>query len=380
MTSPSSKPIGLGIAGWGAAGRLMAEAVTRSKWFSLVGVADVDPVARGRARVESGVPIHPTLEELVARPDVQTVYVATPTGHHGEAIAVAAAHGTHIICEKPLAASVADALRAVDVARKAGICLVVGVTHSFDAPVRELRRLVEQEVLGPLLAVESSCHSDWHSRQRHPADLDLASGNGLVLRQGAHQLDILRLVCGGVATSLRGLLIGGVAGAELGFGAQLAFAGGTQASAYYSGTGGFDSRMQSWGVGETGVVDLEPTAQLSEYFLLPGSPSGTSVGPVFGRTVATFARGSVLVTPRGLLVFTREGLKEIGTTDAPSGWDAVLAELRAALDGEVWVHTGEWAAATLELCLAVHQSAETGAPVPLTHQVALPSTVPQENQ
>jgi phthalate 4,5-cis-dihydrodiol dehydrogenase len=380
-----SARIGIGIAGWGAAGRLMAGAVARSTRFRLAGVADLDPGAREHAAKATGVAVVREVDDLAALPDVASVYLATPTRFHVSGVAAVARAGKHVVCEKPLAADVDDALAAVHAARAAGVVLIVGATHALDAPVRALRRVVTEGRLGPLLSVESSCHTDWHRRRRTPEDLDASLGNGLVLRQGAHQFDMLRLICGGEALTVSGSTFGASGtpepGKELGFGAQIAFADGIRAYAYYSGTGGFDSRLNSWGIGETGTVDIAPSSPLTDHFILPGSGAPPNPAPMFGRTIATFAEGGVQVTPRGLLLFDADGASEIDVTAEPSGWAAVLDQLDRAVSGRTpTAYTGEWGVATLELCLALQRSAETGETAVLRHQVRLPDSHPQETR
>jgi phthalate 4,5-cis-dihydrodiol dehydrogenase len=349
----------------------MADAVRRAAGFRLAGIADTKRETRERGAREAGCPVYADAGQLAAADGIDVVYVASPTRYHLDGIRAAAAHGKHVICEKPLAASLADAISAVGAAQEAGVVLLVGATHSYDAPVRALRRVVAGGTLGQLLSVCSLCHSDWHQRPRSPEDLDAGQGNGLVLRQGAHQIDILRYLCGGKAESVYGTSFGGTAGRELGFAAQLAFAGDIRASLHYSGTGGFDTRLLTWGVGELGTVDIAADPLLGRYFALPAAGQLPAVSPVFGVTVATFTAGSAWVTPAGLLLFSDRGASELLTGGAPSGWDAALAEMDAAIRGRPPVHSGQWGLATLEAALGLHASSSTGAPVTLRHQIAV---------
>jgi phthalate 4,5-cis-dihydrodiol dehydrogenase len=348
----------------------MADAAHRAPGFRLAGIADTDRAARDRGAREAGCPVYADAAQLAAADGVDVVYVASPTRYHLQVIRAAAERGKHVISEKPLATGLADAVSAVEAAREAGVVLLVGATHSYDAPVRALRRVVRDRSLGRLLSVCSLCHSDWHRRLRSPGDLDAAQGNGLVLRQGAHQIDILRYLCGGQAESVFGVTFGGTDGAELGFAGQLAFAGGVHASLHYSGTGGFDTRLLTWGVGELGTVAVPPDPLLGRYFSLPGTDKLPAVSPVFGGTVATFTAGSAWITAAGLLLFSDRGAAEVLTGSEPSGWDAALAEMDEAIRGRAPVHSGQWGLATLEACLGLHESSRTGAPVTLHHQVA----------
>jgi phthalate 4,5-cis-dihydrodiol dehydrogenase len=227
----------IAVLGWGTAGQMMSAAVGRSERFRLVGVADTAESVRRRMSRPRDVTVTSTLSELLAGSDPDVVYVATPTAAHADAVAELAAAGVHAICEKPLAGTWQDAQAACAAAEQAGTVLLVGATHSYDAPVRELRRLVLDGRLGPLLGLQATAHTDWRRRPRRADDLDSACGGGLVLRQGAHQIDIARLLCGGRASTVTAQTFGGADGGELGYSALLQFDSGAAASLQYSGAG-----------------------------------------------------------------------------------------------------------------------------------------------
>jgi phthalate 4,5-cis-dihydrodiol dehydrogenase len=363
--------IRLGILGWGTAGQLMAKAVATSPRFTLTGVADVLPCARADATQVAKVHVHADIGRLVAEARPEVVYVATPTAHHAAAVGELAAAGIHAICEKPLAARWDDAVAACAAAETAGIVLLVGNTHSYDAPVRELRRLVVAGSLGTLVAVQSSVFTDWRARKRRTDDLNVGQGGGIVLRQGAHQIDIIRLIGGGELETVSAQTFGGVDGSELGYSALARFRSGATAVLHYSGSGGFESAWLTQGVGELGTVDQPPDPVSGQYFQLPRSSS--SAAPTFGLTVATFTAGQAVLTSRGVLTYTGEGPRHHSVEGQASGWEAVLGEMAAVLDGAPAIHSGHWGLATLEASLAVHRAARDGHPVVLSHQVPLPA-------
>src|SRR5688500_4273659 len=76
-----------------------------------------------------------SVEALCRSPDLDVVYVATPHQFHAEHACLAAQHGKHVVVEKPMALSLEDCRRMIDAARKAGVQLVVGHSHSFDLPI-----------------------------------------------------------------------------------------------------------------------------------------------------------------------------------------------------------------------------------------------------
>jgi phthalate 4,5-cis-dihydrodiol dehydrogenase len=362
--------IRIGIVGWGTAGRLMSEAVRQHDAFTLAGVADLDKQACDAA-LSAGASTYSDLASLVAAEKPDAVYVATPTPHHGEAIGTAAAVGVAVVCEKPLAATWEDAVAACEAAEAAGSILLVGNTHSYDAPVRELRRIVVSGHLGDLVSVQSSVFTDWRSRPRRPEDLAADQGGGIVLRQGAHHIDIARVVCGGNLRAVNAMTFGGRDGTETGYSALLDFESNAHAGLHYGGAGGFDSAWLTQGVGELGSPGRAPDPVSKQYFRFPCTP--VNAAPTFGLTVATFTHGEALLTSRGVVAYPADGVKEYLVDGQASGWQAVLDELARALAGDPVIHTGRWGLATLEASLAIHRSAREGGPVFLDHQVPVPA-------
>lgn len=360
----------LGVAGWGTAGRMIAEAAARNPRVELVAVADPDAERRHLAK-SAGVPTaYVTFEQMVAATDVDVVYVATPTPLHAAQISVAVGAGKHVIVEKPMAMSVAEAAPVISQAEAAGRIVLVGSTASFHAPVRALRDIILAGNLGPVRALTTWCHTDWLTRPRRPDDLDAGRGGGVVFRQGAHQFDVMRYLMGGEVQRVRASTFGAGGGRELGYSAMLTFADGAVATGTYSGVGGFDSRLLTFGIGELGERLPCSTSGAKRYFL-PPSTGQAPAAPRFGFLLATFDAAEVTQSPEGLLVFRREGVTELPVAAVPSGWDAVLAEMLVALEGETPEHDGRWGLATLEVCEAVHASARSGRDELLQHQVPL---------
>ena len=79
-------------------------------------------------------------------------------------------------------------------ARRAGVHLVVGHSHSFDAPVRRLRELIASGEFGAVRMINAINYTDYLYRPRRPEELDTAQGGGAVFNQAAHQVDMVRLI------------------------------------------------------------------------------------------------------------------------------------------------------------------------------------------
>jgi glucose-fructose oxidoreductase len=92
-----------------------------------------------------------TMARLADNPDIDIVYVVTPNGLHAQHAIAAAQAGKHVICEKPMANSVADCDAIIAACRQAGVKLSIGYRLHFDPFHEELRRLVRTKEFGPFL-------------------------------------------------------------------------------------------------------------------------------------------------------------------------------------------------------------------------------------
>ena len=93
----------------------------------------------------------------------------------------------------------------IDAAKAAGDALVVGHSHSFDAPVLRARALIESGELARVRMISALNFTDYLYRPRRPEELDTARGGGVIFSQAAHQVDIVRLLGGGRVDSVRAL-------------------------------------------------------------------------------------------------------------------------------------------------------------------------------
>ena len=101
----------------------------------LVAAADPRPEARAAFEAEFAARSYETAEALCEDPEVGVVYIASPHQHHAAQAILAARHGKHVLVEKPMALGLADCAAMQAAARKAGVHLIVGPSHSYDAPV-----------------------------------------------------------------------------------------------------------------------------------------------------------------------------------------------------------------------------------------------------
>jgi phthalate 4,5-cis-dihydrodiol dehydrogenase len=389
MTRPTTAPLRIGIAGLGAAGRAFLPPIAAHPGMVLAAIADPAAQVRANAAAELGVAAYASVEELVADDTLDAIYIATPTDLHPQHVALACAAGKHVLVEKPMATSVAQALAMVEAAERAGVQLLVGHSHSYDLPIQRMRELIASGSLGRVRMVNTWCYTDWIYRPRRPDELDDARGGGVTFRQGAHQFDILRLLCGGVATSVRARTFDwdperSATGAHV---AYLEFADGAAATAVYNGYGNFSSIDLCADIGEWGFPQpaasrprpvapgTTPEAELraKQERAKTAIPTGAPYQPFFGLTLVSCERGDIRQSPTGLLVYTRDGCQEIVLPTDRSPRDLVVAEWHDAITGAApALHDGRWGLANLELCAAAIASSAGATDIALKHQVALP--------
>ncbi len=127
----------------GRAFTLMLPTLLADPRIELVAGTDARSEATARFAAAFAVRAHADVEALCSDPDIEAVYIATPHGLHAEHTVIAARHGKHILVEKPMALSLDQCQLMIDAAERAGVQLIVGHSHSFDAPVRRARELID---------------------------------------------------------------------------------------------------------------------------------------------------------------------------------------------------------------------------------------------
>jgi predicted dehydrogenase len=155
-------------------------------------VVDPDPGPRQAAR---GIPGYAVLEEALASVECDAVLVASPPPTHHAVAKAALEAGKHVLCEKPLATSLEDALDLVWAADRAGRILMVSQNYRYNAPFRAVQRLVMEGELGELASIRISCRRDTRALFA-PDDFRYAMRHPYVLDMSIHHFDLLRAATG----------------------------------------------------------------------------------------------------------------------------------------------------------------------------------------
>lgn len=394
MSAGGSAPLGIGVAGLGRAFALMLPTFQADARVRLVAGTDPRPEAGARFAADCGGRCHADVAALCADPEVDAVYVATPHQFHAEAVLAAAAAGKPVLVEKPIALTLADAQVMVDAAERSGIVLVVGHSHSFDAPIQRTRALIGTEGIGRLRMLTAINFTDALYRPRRPEELT-SEGGVVIFNQAAHQVDVARLLCGGQVTSVRAQAQSWdpARPTEGAYSALLGFANGACASLTYSGYAHFDSdELMGWidemgrpkdpaaygaaRLALTAARDAEVTVKDARNYGGPRHAGASAAGRVghqhFGFVLASCEHADLRPTPTAVTVYGDTGVRSESLPLSPVPRVEVLDEFCAAVTtGARPLHDGRWALATLEVCLAILRSSREGREVTLTHQVAV---------
>jgi phthalate 4,5-cis-dihydrodiol dehydrogenase len=402
MTSGRDGVIRFGVAGLGTgAGNALSEApgLAAHPNVRLTAAADVRQTALDRFASEFQAETYTSVEALCASPNVDAVYILTPSRMHAEHAIIAAEHGKQVILDKPMALTIEDAERVVAAVERNGVRLLVGHSQSLDSGIIRMAEIVRGGELGRPVMLHTSFFSDWLYRPRAVEELNPANGDNLVLRQGPIQIDIARLICGGMVRSVRAMtsVVDTSRPIEGSFAAYVEFEDGTPAILEYSGYAHFDSSELTWGFGLHGNprdpdANLRSRRQISSMRpedeqahkdatrygggrRQPGRPLERH--QFFGFTLVSCQKGDIRQTPRGLMLYGDDEQREIVMPMHLYAETELDIMYRAwARDEPLEYHDARWGLATLEVALGILQSGRERREIPMSRQVLIPALRP----
>ncbi len=398
----------LGFGGLGEAAAIVLPEIGRLPYIEVTAAADLRPEARERFRQEFEGEAFETFDELCASPNVDAVYVATPHQFHARHTITALEHDKHVIVEKPMALTLADAEQMNETADRRGLKLMCGHTKSFDPPIRKMRQIIASGELGKVCMINTWNYNDFMVRP-YP-DSEMTVSQGVVLNQGPHQVDVVRLLGGGTVRSLRATT--GVWDPTRPPGAYvcyLEFQDGTPATIVFTGYGYFDTAELTWWLGEATYPGRNQDSRRAfnrirgpeqERILQEvknqtryggagsrGGEHGGHTGPdygwgehrsmahavghqrFYGLTIVTCERGDMRQSQDGIFIYGDESITEVPVGDVLFGRQAEVTEFyEAVVEGKPMFHDGRWGEATLEVCLGILESAATKREIVMSHQ------------
>lgn len=163
----------------------------------LVGIFDLDHARGTLGAKKMSTSFFADASDLLKQ--VDAVIICSENSLHREYTELAASHGVHVLCEKPIATNLEDAKSMIDVCEKAGVKLQIAFPVRFNTPVRRVKEMLEREAIGDILAIRGTNHGkmpgSWF------VDPKLAGG-GAIMDHTVHVVDIIRWLMGKEFTSV----------------------------------------------------------------------------------------------------------------------------------------------------------------------------------
>ena len=395
-----NSPLRIGVIGLGRAFTLMLPTFQQDPRVQLVAATDPLPQACAQFEKDFHGQVTPHAEALCALPDIDLIYIASPHGLHAQHTALAAQLGKHVWVEKPMAVSLGECQTMIQACRDAGVQLMVGHSHSFNAPVLRAYELIQSGRLGQVKMITALNYTDFLYRPRRPEELNTALGGGVIHSQASHQVDVVRLLGGGQVSTVQACTGQWDAArpTEGAYSALLKFESGAFANLTYNGYGHFDSDVWMDHVGEIG--NAKPASESAKRYgtarkrlattnthnqesqlkaarnyggsLYQPTAQNEDAYQHFGPVLVSCEKADLRLTPKGLWMYgpEHETFEALPTPIYPR--KEVIDELWGALrEGKSLLHSGTWARATTEVCLSLLEAAQTGQAIHLKHQVAV---------
>jgi predicted dehydrogenase len=158
--------VGFAVVGLGSIAQgSVLPAFTKSKKAKLVALVSRDKKKAAQLAAKFNASVSYSAEEYAScllNPQVSAVYIATPQGKHAELTVQAAQAGKHVLCEKPLAATVAQSAQMVEACRRSGVLLMTAYRKYFEPATLYLKRLIQDGALGRIDMIHTA-FSELHS-------------------------------------------------------------------------------------------------------------------------------------------------------------------------------------------------------------------------
>ncbi len=389
----STSPVRLGVVGLGRGFMLTLPSIIADPRLKLVAACDPRPEARTAFEDQFNGSSSSDFDELLKDRDVEVVYIASPHQYHKDHAIAALQAGKHVLIDKPIAISLADSRAIIEAAEKHDRHVTVGPCHSFDPQIKACLQLIISGKYGRLRMIRTSYYTDFMYRPRRPEELKTSNGGGVIFSQGAHQIDIVRLLAGGLVDKVAAF-VGDwdkLRPSEGAYSTLLQFKNGVCANLTYSGYAHYDSdehtdwiselgtpknpdnygqarrNLQSTADG-TGEADLKEARTFGRAAALPTSSDNEH----FGDLLLSLDHADILVTPRELKIYGDEDRETIPVERGIGSRAGALQSIwLMAREDTAPIQDARWGHATLEVCRGILSAAKSGTWQEMSEQVAV---------
>ncbi|MET4691016.1 Gfo/Idh/MocA family protein [Sinorhizobium fredii] len=167
-------------------------------------IVDIDEELARNAAHQYGFAEYATdWRDVISRPDIDIVDICTPNDTHAPIAIAAAKAGKHVMCEKPMAMTVADAEAMLAAARETGVVTMVSYNYRHTPALQMAKRLIDEGRIGDILTFRGHYLQDWGADPSKPLSWRFnkaQAGSGTLGDIGTHVIDAARLLVGEFAS------------------------------------------------------------------------------------------------------------------------------------------------------------------------------------
>ena len=189
------------LIGTGGIAQTYAQAFQQSNCCQLVAVADVREDSAKAFAEPFNAKAFSDYKTLAENSEIDAVIVSTPPNTHPEIAMYFMNRGIHVLCEKPLCLSVAEARAMIETAEKTGVTFTMATKFRYCEDVVKAKAILASGVLGEVVQFENAFTAKVDMSKRWNSDFAI-SGGGVLMDNGTHSVDIIRYFLGAISDVL----------------------------------------------------------------------------------------------------------------------------------------------------------------------------------
>lgn len=189
------------LIGTGGIAQTYAQAFRQSEFCKLVAVADIREESAKAFAEPFGAKAFSDYKTLAENSEIDAVIIATPPNTHPEIAEFFMNFGKHVLCEKPLCLSVAEAKEMIETAEKTKVIFTMATKFRYCADVVKAKAIIASGVLGEIVQFENAFTAKVDMSKRWNSQKEI-SGGGVLIDNGTHSVDIIRYFLGAITEVL----------------------------------------------------------------------------------------------------------------------------------------------------------------------------------